>query len=121
MNKITNFAKQALAFIKGDTDGVIVAQNERKANSHLKSQIAVLEGKVVEQEETVNDRKESLAKAKFPSERITDGESYLDRIRRAQANLDAAQETLDNTNESIAYWKALLSEYNEQVDAPEQA
>lgn len=117
MNTITNFAKQALAFIKGDTDGVIVAQNERKANSHLKSQIAVLEGKVVEQEEAVNDRKEALAKTKFPSERITDGESYLNSIRRAQENLDTAQEKLDTTNESIEYWKALLVEYNEQVEA----
>lgn len=118
---ITNFAKQVLAQLTGDTDGVIAAQNERKANSHLKSQIAVLEGKLVEQEEKVKDETDALNKAKFPPTRIFDGESYLAGIRRAQERVDSAQDTLETTQESIAYWKTLLTEYGQQVPVEEKA
>lgn len=119
MNKITNFAKQVFAQLTGDTDGVIAAQNERKANSSLKSQIAVLEGKVVDQEEKVSDLKDALIKAKYPPTKIMDGETYLQGIRYAQERVDAAQEQLATTNDSIKYWKTLLEEYAEQVDQEE--
>lgn len=120
MAKISNFTKQALAFMSGDTDGVIAKQNERKANSALDGQIAVLKGKIVDQEETVNDKKEALQKAKYPATRIDNRESYLQNIRYAQENLDAAEDTLQDTRDSISYWEGLLKEYAEQVDAPAQ-
>lgn len=119
MNKITNFAKQVFAQLKGDTDGVIAAQNERKCNSALDSQIAVLKGKVVDQEESVKDAEEALTKAKFPSTRVTDREAYLEGIRRAQKRVDERKEELATTNDSIKYWQSLVAEYAQQVDAPE--
>lgn len=116
MAKITNFTKQALAFMAADTDGVIAAQNERKANSALEGQIAILKGKIVDQEETVNDRKEALQKAKYPAEKIENRETYLRNIRYAQEALDAAEDALDTTKKSIEYWNGLLEEYGQEVD-----
>jgi len=117
--KITNFAKQVLAQLAGDTDGVIAAQNERKCLSALESQIAVLKGQVVDQEETVKDKEEALNKAKFPSYKVTDRDNYLRGIKAAQSSLDAAQEVLDNTNESITYWQGCIAEFSEQVEVEE--
>ena len=117
--KITNFAKQVLAQLAGDTDGVIAAQNERKCLSALESQIAVLNGKVVDQEETVKDREEALNKAKFPSVKVVDRDAYLRGIKEAQARLDDAQSTLNDTNESIAYWKGCIAEFSETVEVEE--
>lgn len=116
MAKITNFAKQVFAQLSGDTDGVIAAQNERKAVSGLESQIAVLKGKVVDQEETVKDREEELLKAKYPASRITDRDSYLRGIKAAQERVDAAKDALAETNDSIKYWQDLLKEYGQEVE-----
>lgn len=116
--KVTNFAKQALALLTGDTDKAIVLANERKCNSALESQISVLKGKVVDQEEAVNEAKEALNKAKFPTTRVDNREYYLQQVVRAQERLDKAEEDLAETNEKIAYWRALSEEFAEQVDAP---
>lgn len=118
--KVTNFAKQALALLTGDTDTAIVMANERKCNSALESQIAVLKGKVVDQEEAVNEAKEALNKAKFPTTKVDNREYYLQGVVRAQDRVDAAQEALAETNDKIAYWEALVAEYAEQVDAPDE-
>lgn len=118
--KVTNFAKQALALLTGDTDKAIVLANERKCNSALESQIAVLKGKVVDQEEAVNEAKEALNKAKFPTTKVENREYYLQGVVRAQDRVDAAQEALAETNDKIAYWEALVAEYAEQVDAPDE-
>lgn len=79
----------------------------------------MLKGKQVDQEESVKDAQDALNKAKFPPTKIAAGDSYLQGIRHAQERVDATQETLETTKESIAYWEGLLQEYSQSVDAEE--
>lgn len=117
MSKVSSFAKEILSRLKGDEQGIIAAQNERKANSAIAGSIAALNAKVVDQEELVNDAEEALKAAKYPTTKITDNGNYLLQIQRAQEALDNAKENLKNTNESLAYWTALGKEFSEQVEA----
>lgn len=116
MAKIKNFTKQAMSFMAGDTDGVIAAQNERKCTAAFESQIAVLKGKRVDLEEVLSDRKESLQKAKFPATKITNGQSVVEAVVYAKQAVERAQDALDECNESISYYEAILAEYAEEVD-----
>jgi len=121
MATIKNFTKQALAFMSGDTDGVIAQQNFRKCSSALESQVAVLKGKRVDLEEAVGDKTEALQKAKFPADKVTDGQSFIRTVVQAKAAVEAAQADLDECNDTISYYEAILAEYNEDVEAAEQA
>ncbi len=119
MAKVKNFTKQVLGYLTGDTDAVVAAQNERKCNAALNSQIAVLEGKKVDLEEVLADRQEALNKAKYPATKITDGQSWISSVLSAKNRVEDAQSNLDDCTDSIAYYKAILAEYAELVDAPE--
>lgn len=121
MSKIKNFTKQALAFMAGDTDGVIAAQNFRICSAALESQIAVLKGKAVNQEIVLGDKQELLMKAKYPAEKVQDGQRYIASLVAAEEAVEAAQENLDTTTHSIETYQAYLTEFNQDVDAPEEA
>lgn len=117
MNKVSNFIKQVIAMAKGDEATVIAAKNERKAISSLKGQIASLEGKKVDAENAVEEAKEALHAAKFPTVQIADSKHYLDNIRTKKAAVDAAQEELDAIEDSIEYWTELHDEFGKEEEA----
>jgi len=117
MSTITSFAKEILSRLKGDEQGVIAAQNERKANSALLGTIAALNAKVVDQEELVKDAEDALQEAKYPTTKITDNGSYVSKIQQKQALLDNAKEELENTTKSLSYWNTLVAEFTAQVEA----
>lgn len=116
MAKIKNFTKQAMSFMQGDTDGVIAAQNERKCTAAFESQIAVLNGRKVDLEETVGDRKDALQRAKFPAVKVTNGQDVVEAVVEATGDLQDAQDELDDCNASIALYQAILAEYAQEVD-----
>lgn len=62
-------------------------------------------------------QKEALNRAYFPTELITDNQSYIKNIVKAKEALDAAQETLKATKESIVFFKSLLTDFSQQVAA----
>jgi hypothetical protein len=117
MNTVSNFFKQTIAVITGDNAALIAAKNERKSNSALNGQIAALIAKQVDDESAVEDAKDALRLAKVPKELIFDNKFYVDRIKRAQEIVDRAEETLEDTTGSIAYFEAIVKDLSSQVEA----
>jgi hypothetical protein len=114
MSNFKSFVREVTARLKGDEAGVVAAKNARKAESALKGQIAALEAKLVDDESTVEDRKEALQNAKFPTTPITDNQNYIQNIRRAQEGVDSAEETVADTKFSIEYFQGLLVEFDKE-------
>lgn len=114
--KIANFAKELKARLSQDSDGVIVAKNQRKADSAINGQIAALKSKAVDLEATVEDRTEELQKAKYPTTLITDNQSFVQGIVNATSRLDNAKAALADVNKSIEFFTQLQKENNEEVD-----
>lgn len=118
MNKISNFMKEITARLKSDDGAVIAAQNERKANSAIKGQLAALNAKLVDDESHVEDKTEAYKVALYPTTRITDNQAYVRNIVNAKENLDGANSTLESTKESIAFFEELLKkEWEVLVDS----
>lgn len=105
---MNSFIKQTLAFLKGDEAGVIAAQNERKARSAFKSQISGLESKQVDAEAAVEDAKDALTRALYPTTRITNNDSYIQGIVSAQSQLDSSEARLESINKSLEYYNGLV-------------
>jgi hypothetical protein len=105
---ISTFAKEVAARLKGDEAGVIAAKVERKALSAFNGQIAALKAKLVDDETRVEDATEALNNAIYPTAVPTDNSVYIQNIVAAQARLDQATETLDETIRTVAYFQDLL-------------
>lgn len=117
MNKISNFSKELLARLKGDESAKIAAQNERKANVAVNSQLAALKAKQVDDENSLEDAKEAYSNAKYPTSRILDNKSYIDNVVRAKGRVDTAEAILKLTKDSITFFEEFLKEEWKQVDA----
>lgn len=115
--RITSYLKELTARLKGDEAGKIAAQNERKANSAIKGQLAALNAKIVDDENTVEDKQEAYNNALYPTSKITDNQAYVRNLVNAKENLDGAKNSLESTKKSIAFFDALLkSEWDTMVD-----
>lgn len=111
MSKTTLFLKEVTARLKGDDQTVKAIKIERKALSSLNSQLASLNAKLVDDETRVENAQEDLDKAFFPTEVFSDNSSYIYGIKKAQEALDAANEDLQSTKDTIAYFESKKSEY----------
>ena len=116
MSKLTSYAKEIKALLTGNEADMIAAQNERKALSAVNGNIAAIEAKLVDQEESVRDAEESLKLSKYPKVKITDNAAYIQGIRNAQKCLTNAQDTLEDTKKSLQYWKDLKEDYTRVVE-----
>lgn len=105
------FVKAVVARIKGDDAEVKATKIARKAISAVEAQIAGLNAKLVDAEGELDTAKEALADAMYPSEMITDGKAYCDRIVRAQENVQAKETTLESIQHSIEVFKELLESF----------
>jgi hypothetical protein len=105
------FIAEVTARLKGDADGVLAAKIARKAISAVDSQLAALRAKEVDLENQLEDANESLKNAKYPIEMITDGQSYIKGIQRAQESLDKAKDDLNDVIDSIQYFETLLASF----------
>ena len=108
--KVTNFMREVMARMKGDTPKAVAEKNYRTADAALTCQIAVLKGKQVKDENAVEDAKEALKNAQYPTDPISDTEQYIENIQKKQVNVDSAQKTLNDTNHSIAYFSKMKEE-----------
>jgi len=115
--KVTNFAKQVLAQLKGDENTEIAMRNARKADSAYSSQLAALKAKLVDDEVAVEEAEEAYTKAKYPKTVISDNKAFVTNVKRFYEHLQAAQETLAETKESITFFEGLLKEASTEVDA----
>jgi len=116
MSKVSNYIKQTIAFLKGDENSVIAARNERKADSTLVGQIASLKYQKVQAEIELEEAKDALEKAKFPTTAIANGDDYLNSIKSAQSKVEEREGKLFDIDESINYWEALQHEFSKKVD-----
>jgi isopropylmalate/homocitrate/citramalate synthase len=115
MSTIKSFIKEAVARIGGDTAQVTAQKNYRKATSAIKSQVAALQAKEVDEEAAVEQAQENLSNAKFPTTLLTDNKSYVSGIQYAQDALVRAQDALEATRASIKYFSGLLVSFDEEV------
>lgn len=106
MSKVTNFVNEVVARLKGDTDAVVAAQNERKALSAFTQQISALEAQLVDDEIAVDEAVDVYNNALYPTTKITDTKVYLNKIVSAKSSLDVAEANKQSTVESIAFFKS---------------
>ena len=107
---ISKFVSATVAFLTGDSDTAIALKNERLATASIKGQLSALEGALVNAEVDVENAKESLAKAIYPTVLISNQQGYYNNIVGAQSKLDDAEEALANIKKSIDYAQALLKD-----------
>lgn len=110
-----SFVKQVIARLSGDEAEVTAQKNYRKASSAVKSQLAALEAKLVDDEVKLEEATEALDNAKFPTLSISNNQSYVEKIRDAQADVEDAEEALKQTQESIGYFQKLQAEFDAEA------
>lgn len=115
---LLHFIKEVTARLTGDEKGVIAAKNARKAESAVNGQLAALKAKLVDDEGRREDKAEALNDAKYPKTLITDNQSYVGNIKRAQEAYESAVEEEATTNDSIDFFNALLVQF--ENGEPEQ-
>ena len=109
-NVVKTFADLVVARLTGDDARVKAIRIEKKAKSAFKSQLAALEASIVDAEMHVEEALEKFNNAVVPDGDITDGKSYVLNIQRAQQNLDAKEETLQDLKASLEYFSNLYKE-----------
>jgi len=107
---LSKFVAATIAFITGDTDTAIALKNERLGKAAIKGQISALEGSLVNAEMNLENKKESLEKAIYPTVLIKDQQSYYNAIVIAQLQVQEAEEHLATVQSSIEYAQKLLVE-----------
>lgn len=106
--KVSSFCKEVVARLSGDNDEAVAQKIARKAMSALEGQVAALNSSLIDDEQKVEDAEETLANAIYPTSVFSDGKRYCQTIADAQAALDTAKEELENTKNSIEFFKKLL-------------
>jgi len=117
MKTMKSYVKQVLAQLTGDQNTVVAEKNYRKASSAVKGQIASLEAKLVDDEQSLENAQEALNKAKYPTFEVSDQKGYVQNVVRATEAVEANQATLDSTKKSIEFFKSLLTEFDEEKEA----
>ena len=105
------FIQEVVARIKGDDAEALASKIARKALTSVDSQIAALKSKEVDLENEVEDAEEALKDAKFPTEQISKGQSYIQGIQDAHGVWTTKSEELAELRESIKFFKKLLTEF----------
>ena len=105
------FIETVMAKLTGNKDQAIASRNARLAISATKGQISGLEGALVKAEIDVENKKEELANAKYPTVNINDAEAYIQNIANKQNSLDDAEQKLEDVKESIVYFEKQFDEF----------
>jgi prefoldin subunit 5 len=113
---IKSYIKETLARLTGDKDKVIAEKNFRKNTSAVEGQIARLKSDLVNAEDELDTAQESLKTAKYPTTLSVGGASYIQSVVSAKETVERKQQIVDQINESIKYYQALLAEFNTEVE-----
>lgn len=105
------FIKQVLGKLKGDDNEVLAAKISRKAVSAIEGQLASLNSKKVDLENTLEDAQEGLTNATYPTSVFSDNSNYCQQILHAQQRVDQAQENLEATEKAYEYFSKLLASF----------
>ena len=110
MSKVSKFVAATIAFLTGDSDTATALKNERLATASIKGQLSALEGALVNAEVDVENAKEVLTKAIYPTVLISNQQGYYNNVINAQKRLTEAEENLENIKLSIEYANVLLKD-----------
>ena len=102
-NKVSLFITEVTARLTGDDSTVFAVKNARKAESAINSQKAA----EVDAEDRVEEAKEALAAAQFPTELITSSVDYIAGILQAEKRVQSTQVALEELQDSIKYLETL--------------
>jgi len=105
------FIKEVLNRLTGDNTEALAAKISRKAISAVEGQLASLNSKKVDLENTLEEAEENLANAKYPTTVFSSNESYISTILNNQKHVDQATENLEATNKAIEYFNELLASF----------
>lgn len=105
------FIKEVTARLKGDDNEALAAKISRKAVSAFEGQLASLNSKKVDLENTLEEALEHLHDSIYPTKVFSSNEQYIQNILSAQKAVDQAQENLDATERAIEYFTTKLSKF----------
>lgn len=105
------FIAQVLSRLTGDSNTELASKISRKALSAVEGQISALKGKVVDQENVLEEAEEALQNAIYPTEMIKDNRAYCQGIANTQEKVNSAKLDLEETQESITYFEAILAKF----------
>jgi DNA repair exonuclease SbcCD ATPase subunit len=103
------FIKQFVAMVKGDDAEVMAAKVQRKAKAALDSELANLNGELVDKEQALEDAKENLAKAIINNGyEIHDRRSYVRTLLEAEQAITKAEDSLEDLKHTITVLTEIL-------------
>lgn len=114
-----SYLKQAVAFIKGDTDNVIAEKNYRRLSNAIKGQMSALQAKRDKQEEKLDNAKEALDKLTFPEVVIEDAAYQLEQILRQQVVVEQFADAIADIDHTIDKLNKLQAGFD--LEVPEEA
>lgn len=113
--KVKSFVKETIARFKGDDAEVIAQKNYRKAVAAANAQISNQNSKLVDDENALEEAKEKLLNTMFPTTAIANGQDYLKAVRSAQEAVEICEKKVEETANSIAYWKDFVNTIDAEV------
>lgn len=105
---MSKFATKVAAKIKGDDALATGKKIESKVKTLLASQVSLLETKKVDLELNLGDAQEQLEDALYPVSTPVNGETYLKGVRAAKNVIETYEESIEEVEESIDFYKGLL-------------
>jgi phage terminase large subunit len=109
----SKFEKEVVKRMEAKTPKETAKQVERLAESHLKGQVAALNGSVVTKEMAVEDATEAVNVAIYPTSvnAVKDGSAYINGIINSQKALVKAEKELAETKELILTLEKVLADF----------
>jgi hypothetical protein len=92
MSTVSKFVQATIAFLTGDSDTATALKNERLAKASINGQLSALQGSLVNVEVEVENAKENLIKAIYPTTLISNQQGYYNNVIGAQERLTEAEE-----------------------------
>lgn len=105
------FAGQVLGFLKGDGNEELANKIARKALSAIDGQVAALNAREIDAENSLEEAEDALEKAIYPSVMITNNESYCQNIVYYQQRVDEAKANLEQIKDSKKFFEGLLEKF----------
>ncbi len=110
MTKLSNYIRQALAFVTGDKNEKQALQNENQSKAYLKLKISAIEAKVGEDEMELDKLVESYNKtlASVEGENIIPvTKDWPDRVYKSHEKVEDMRAQLKESNEMLEFFKGL--------------
>lgn len=102
------FVKEVMNRLKGDDNAALANKIGRKAVSAFDGQIASLKSRLVDDENTLEEAQEALKDTIYPTAMFSNNQAYCQSIVNAQQTVEAAENILKNTQDSIKFFEELL-------------